>query len=241
MNEIKWNHPLFIDFNADNVHVSHSEYGFILQNQQQAELCSLYQERYFFDGIFDCRPHYFYQMCPFRLYIPQYKSYELGAIAILTGKTQQHYEYAFKMLKDNINKYSMRPGSFYPTFLHIDKEKAIIAASLKIFPQTKIRLCYFHFSNNIKKRVNNNLFKVMFNSNINALKCVYGCKGLSFIPLIYVIPVFELLYQKATEINNPNLIDFMDYFSKEWIYGTEISYWNYYNEFDIKTNNASEG
>ena len=32
----------------------------------------------------------------------------------------------------------------------------------------------------------------------------------------------------------------MDYFSKEWIYGTETNYWNYYNEFDIKTNNASE-
>ena len=42
-------------------------------------------------------------MCPFRLYIPQYKSYELGAIAILTGKTAQHYEYEFKTIKDNIN------------------------------------------------------------------------------------------------------------------------------------------
>ena len=80
----------------------------------------------------------------------------------------------------------------------------------------------------------------MFDSNNNTLKCVFGCKGLSFIPLIYVIPVFELLYEKATEINNPNLIDFMDYFSKEWIYGTETKYWNYYNDFDIKTNNASE-
>ena len=30
------------------------------------------------------------------------------------------------------------------------------------------------------------------------------------------------------------------YFAKEWIYGTKISYWNYYKEFEIKTNNASE-
>ena len=33
----------------------------------------------------------------------------------------------------------------------------------------------------------------------------------------------------------------MDYFSKEWVYGTENTFWNYYNEFDMKTNNASEG
>ena len=67
--------------------VSHSEYGFIFQTRQQIELCSLYQERYFFDGTFDCTPHYIYQMCQFRLYIPQYKSYEIGALTILTGKT----------------------------------------------------------------------------------------------------------------------------------------------------------
>ena len=76
--------------------VPHSEHEFILQNQKQAELCSLYQERYFFGCTFDCTPHCFYQMCPFRLYIPQSKSYELGAIAILAGKTQHHYEYHLK-------------------------------------------------------------------------------------------------------------------------------------------------
>jgi len=219
---------------------SHSDLGIILQTRQQAELCSLYQERYFFDGTFDFAPFYFYQMCPLRLFIPQYKSYELGAIALLTGKTTQHYEYTFQTIKDNINKFTMRPGSFYPINIHVDEENAIIAAIQKVFPISKIRLCYFHFSNNIKKRVHNSVFKDMFNSNSYSLKCVFGCKGLYFIPQIYVIPVFELLYEKAKEINNINLINFMDYFAKQWIYGTEISYWNYYKEFEIKTNNASE-
>ena len=50
----------------------------------------------------------------------------------------------------------------------------------------------------------------MFNFNSNSLKCVFGCKGLPFIPQIYVIPGFELLYEKAKEINNINLINFMD-------------------------------
>ena len=71
---------------------SHSDYGFILQTLQQAELYSLYPERYFFNGTYDWVPHYFYQKCSFRLYIPQYKSYELGAISILTHKIAQHHE-----------------------------------------------------------------------------------------------------------------------------------------------------
>ena len=125
------------------------------------------------------------------IYIDQYKSYDLGALAILAGKTVQHYEYAFKTIKDNIIQYKVRPGSFYPTFIHIDKELAIINACKKIFPQTKIKLCYFHFSNNIKKRINNLVFKDLFNSNPIALQCVFGCKALSFIPEIYIIPVFE--------------------------------------------------
>ena len=72
--------------------VSHSDLGIILQTREQAELCSLYQERYFFDGTFDCAPFYFYQMCPLRLFIPQYKSYELGAIALYELYTRHWFK-----------------------------------------------------------------------------------------------------------------------------------------------------
>ena len=161
-------------------------------------------------------------------------------LAILTGKTEKHYEFAFNILKNNIDNYKVRAGIFYPTYIHIDKELAILNAIKKIFPQTKIRLCYFHFSNNINKRINNNIFKDLFESNIISLHCVFGCKALAFIPTIYIIPVFELLVVKAKSLNNPNLDNFLDYFSKEWIYGTDNVYWNYYNDFQIKTNNASE-
>ena len=84
----------------------------------------------------------------------------------------------------------MRPGSFYPMNIHVDIENAIIVAIQKVFPISKIRLCYFHFSNNIKKRVYNSVLKDMFNSNSYSSKCVFCCKELFFIPQIYVIPVF---------------------------------------------------
>ena len=69
-----------------------------------------------------------------------------------------------------------RGGTFYPMNMHMDKELAILNSIKKIFPQTKIRLCYFHFSNNIKKRINNNIFKELFNSNIISLQCVLVVK-----------------------------------------------------------------
>ena len=114
--EINLDHFLFIDLNGENMLLLHSDYGFVMKTLQQAELCSLYREIYIFKRTFYCAPHYFYQMCPFRLYIPQHKKYELGAIAILTVKTAKYIEYTFKVIKDNINKFSMCPSSFYSTF-----------------------------------------------------------------------------------------------------------------------------
>ena len=105
----------------------------------------------------------------------------------------QHYEYTFQTLKDNINIFTLRPESFYHINIYVVKENAIISVIEKVFPKSKIRLYYFHFSNNIKKRVHYSVFKAMFNSNSYSLKCIFGYKGLSFIPQIYVILVFELL------------------------------------------------
>ena len=43
-------------------------------------------------------------------------------LAILTGKTEKHYEFTFNILKNNIDNYKVRAGIFYPTYIHIDKE-----------------------------------------------------------------------------------------------------------------------
>ena len=46
-NDINWNHPFFTDINGENMLVSHSDLGIILQTREQAELCSLYQKDFF--------------------------------------------------------------------------------------------------------------------------------------------------------------------------------------------------
>ena len=105
---------------------------------------SFYIRLIFKQFTFDFTPQFFYQTCPLRIYIEQYKNYELAGLAVLTGKTEKHYEFAFNALKENINQYKVRQGTFYPTYIHIDKELTILNTIKKVFPQTKIRLCYFH-------------------------------------------------------------------------------------------------
>ena len=53
----------------------------------------------FFDGTFKVTPNLFYQLCPYQMYINQYKTTILGALILLTDKTREHYEFAFNSIK----------------------------------------------------------------------------------------------------------------------------------------------
>lgn len=46
-----------------------------------------------------------------------------------------------------------------------------------------------------------------------------------------IIPIWEKLKKKSITIADPFLNEYVQYFDKEWIIGTEISYWNFYNDF----------
>ena len=80
----------------------------------------------------------------------------------------------------------MRFCNFYQAYIHLDKKKAIIKAVNIIFPNTKIKLCYFHFSNSIKKS-DNNIFNELFNSNKASLQYIFVFNNISFyIDYIYI-------------------------------------------------------
>ena len=49
------------------------------------------------------------------------------------------------------------------------------------------------------------------------MECVFECKASSFIPTIYIIPVFEYLVEKTQNINDLNLNNFMTYFSNGYM------------------------
>ena len=124
----------------------------------QAQLCAQYQHLSFFDGTFQVTPNLYYQLCPYHIYIPLYKTTILGGLALLNGKSIEHYQFAFHGIKSIVNKYTLGGQDCQPHKFMIDKEAAILAA-IKLNWVNNTKLCYFHFDININKRINNNYFK----------------------------------------------------------------------------------
>lgn len=119
--------------------------GLLFISVSQACLLAGYQEMIFFDGTFKVTPSLFYQLCPFQIYINQYKTTILGALILLTGKSRNHYEYAFNSSKDIVTNYTIRNIPYEPKQFMIDKEDEIFLSIKTVWPNTQIKLCYFHF------------------------------------------------------------------------------------------------
>ena len=169
-------------------------------------------------------PSLYYQLCPFHIYVKQYKTTILGALILLTGKSKEHYDFAFNSIKNIVSNYTIRNIPYSPKNFMIDKEDAICSSIKTIWPNTEIKLCYFHFGQTILKRVNNNYFKNLIRNNPSIEKIIYGSKALVLIPPEVVIPIWEKLKKKNITIADPFLNEYVQYFDKEWIIGTEISY-----------------
>ena len=60
----------------------------------------------------------------------------------------------------------------------IDKEDYLCLFIKVVLPNTEIKLRYFHFGQNILRRVNNNYFNSLFRNNIRAKIIVFESKAL---------------------------------------------------------------
>ena len=103
-----------------------------------------------------------------------------------------------------------------------------------------MKLCYFHLRQNILRRINNNYFKSLFKNNFWSKIIVFGAKALAFVPPEVFLPIWEELKYRSKIINDNFLNNFVEYFNKERIKGCDITYWNFYKDFNKTTNNFSE-
>ena len=72
-------------------------------------------------------PNLYYQLFPYHIYIPLYKTTILGWLVLLTGKSIEHYEFAFQGIKSIVNEYTLVGQDYQPQKYMIDKEAAIIS------------------------------------------------------------------------------------------------------------------
>ncbi|KAL6607448.1 hypothetical protein U3516DRAFT_756365, partial [Neocallimastix sp. 'constans'] len=107
-----------------------------------------------------------------------------------------------------------------PKILHCDFEKSISNASIKIFHNITTKYCVLHYKRSLEVQKN----KLCYNEVENNHKIYLLYKAITNFPFINPEYIFDIY-------NHIKII---------YLYKYDIQYWNYYNDINHITNNASE-
>lgn len=82
-------------------------------------------------------------------------------------------------------------------------EEGLVRAIEDTMKNKKIKLCYFHFSRAIMRKLNNKFYEKLFQRVLGAKVLILSCKGLSFIKPEFVNDVLYRLKEDADDLNRP--------------------------------------
>ena len=206
--------------------------------QFQAELFSKYCEDVFVDGTFFIAPSISYQVFITRIYVKHLNSYYTTSFSILRNKEQETYEILLEEIKKNVSKYNNNT-EITPKYFHCDFERGISNAAEKVFPNSNIKYCIWHYKRALEKQKN----KLCFNE-VDDNKDLYiyykFISNLSFINPKYIYDIYNKILVECYEHNYVQFLVFLEYFKNTYLIRYETKYWNYYNNVEHITNNASE-
>ncbi|KAG4107960.1 hypothetical protein H8356DRAFT_1416326 [Neocallimastix lanati (nom. inval.)] len=171
-----------------------------------------YNDDIFVDGTFFIAPRFSYQIFIIRTYAKELNSFYTTSFAILKNKEQETYKILFEKLKKNANTYNNNI-IIEPKNLHCDFEREI----------KKNKLCYNERKND------NNIF-------------IYY-KAISNLPFInpeYIFDIYVIIKIKSIKNNYCQFLKFLEYFYTTYLIDYDMKIWNYYNNMEHITNNASE-
>ncbi len=180
----------------------------LLQSPSLAYINKIYSNLLFCDETFYIARAICYQLFIIRVYAKDLNRFFTTAYALMNNKEQKNYENIFSAIKSNINN-TNNLGEFKPKELHCDFEIAISNAFKKIFPQSKIKFCYWH----LVRSLDNNKKKYCYNEvqENEDIKISYKCIcNLAFIDPDYVEDIFS-------KIRDEYKIDNIDVDSEEFI------------------------
>ena len=153
---------------------------------------------------------------------------------LLKDKTENSYFNSFEVINEFIqNKFNKQ---LIIDYFHCDFKISIANAAESAWPDISIKKCYYHFSQNLMRYIQQN-FLSEYNDSEDAQILHKKCQFLAFIPVDFVPKVFNLLKKDS----KPRFFNrFINYFEKNYI-KKNIESWNYFNQLDHRTNNAVEG
>ena len=167
------------------------------------------------------------------------------ASALLTGKTQQHYDTVFQVLVTEMRR--VRPNN--PIMIRMivsDFETAVITSVQNAFPGARVGGCYFHFVQNLWRHVQANGLSAAYNNNNQLHTFLNHCFALGFVPPANVINSFSTLVRDNTTQQLirqfPNLQVFINYVWNTYMVGNfPIIIWNVFDRnMSERSNNCVE-
>ncbi|KAG4104447.1 hypothetical protein H8356DRAFT_1369830 [Neocallimastix lanati (nom. inval.)] len=172
------------------------------------------------------------------IFAPEINSFYTTSLSILNNKEQATYELLFEELKKNESNYNNNI-IVIPKILNCDFEKSISNASIKIFHNITIKYCVWHYKRSFEVQKN----KLCYNEVENHHKIYLLYKAITNFPFInpeYIFDIYNYIKIICQIYNYFNFLNFLEYFNKTYLYKYDIQYWNYYNDVNHITNNASE-
>ncbi|XP_068211896.1 uncharacterized protein, partial [Palaemon carinicauda] len=177
----------------------------IFSTQRNLDLLAR-SENWFADGTFKTVPSIFFQL--YTIHGVHSGSIIPLVYALLPNKTQETYKRFLQIVKEKI-------PTFEPATIMIDFELAMIRAIEHEFPRTKCRGCFFHLCKSIYRKIQENGFKVRYDTDAEFAIQIRLLSALAFVPVFKVEETFEYLIEN--EVFPAELQSVVDSFEDTWI------------------------
>ena len=163
------------------------------------------------------------------------------AFALLTNKTITMYRCLLSELKDGASRIKL---ILKPKLVMLDFEQATINALNFHFPGVLIKLCFFHFSQNVFKKIVEVGLKKEYKEDDKLKLWVKTIIALALIPTEEVLDAFVRLSEDEI-VDSYDLSVFLDYITINYVDDDEalfpISFWNHWDNEEDRTHNKIEG
>ncbi|CAF0848187.1 unnamed protein product [Didymodactylos carnosus] len=185
------------------------------------------------DGTFKTRPILFAQVY---VIMGKHLGEVIPLVWCLTSKRNQDvYKKIFNVLKTKANEFG---GRFEPQYAYLDFEVGTINALENLFPDMSIRGCWYHYTQAIFRNIQKIGLVHMYEQNKEVSIWLKSFMALPLVKHNTVAAAIQLLIDNAPLPDNL-LVEFIQYFEKQWVQRVPKKYWNL-GPIHIRCNNAVE-
>lgn len=199
----------------------------------------------FIDGTFRTAPRPYVQMVTI---LADYHGFVTPlAFCLLDGKTVGHYRQILQAIKRCVSR--VTGHQLQPKKVICDFEKGLMLAVETEFPLTRIRGCYFHFTQSLWRHIQELGLAGSYRQHEQLRRFVRRVMAIAFLPLLLVRQNFLILRRSRSFVSLqqqfPSLDDWMEYIQLTYIQANSLfppPIWNVFGrDISTRTNNAAEG